>query len=240
MVVKSNMNLLSKPSIMVFFLLISIFGFFSCSTTPENPVNKLRKSLIDVQSYSIMLEDMKTEGMFSKRYFHKYRVVQDTDSSTTGWEEVSEKYYRANENYLGMVLISKVDGVVDPSVSPPGYNYVGNSQYGKWVDDGRGGSFWEFYGKYAFFSHLFGGWYRPIYRTDYGNYSRYKSQRRPYFGRNNEYGSKGSIVKQKKPNFYERKMAKTNVSKKSFSNKVSKRVGRSRTSYRGRSGSWGK
>ena len=238
--VEPHMNSLSKTKMIFLFSVVCLSCFLSCSTTPENPINKLKRSLNDVASYSIILEDMKEEGMFSKQYFHKYRIIRDDDSQISGWEEVSEKFYRLNENYLGMVLISKVDGIVDPTVSPPGYNYVGNQQYGRWVDDGRGGSFWEFYGKYAFFTSLFGGWYRPIYRTDYNDYSSYRSQRRPYFGRNNEFGSAGSIVKQKKPGFYERKMAKTTVSKKTFSDRVSKRVGRTRTSYRSRSGSWGK
>lgn len=231
-----------KPFVFQAIFILSILFIFSLSqcSSPEPPLDKMKKDLASATSYSIILEDMREEGMFSKTYYHQYRVIRDNDSRVTGWEEVPKKFYEENKNYLGMTLASKVEGVEDSTVSPPGYNYVGNQQYGHWVNDGRGGSFWEFYGKYAFFSSLFGGWYRPIYRTDYSNYGQYRSQRKPYFGKNNEFGSGGSIVKQKKPDFYQRHMGKASTSRTSFSDKVSQRVGRSRTTYRGRSGGFGK
>ena len=63
------------------------------------------------------------------------------------------------------------------SSAPVGSEYVGNSNYGQWQQGSNGSSFWEFYGKYAMFSHLFsrpmsyGGWSnnrRPSYYHDYG------------------------------------------------------------------------
>ena len=216
-----------------------IFSLPRCNA-PEPPIHRMKQALAGATSYSIILEDMKEEGMFSKTYYHKYRIIQDNDSSLTDWEAVPESYYMAQKNNLGMTLAAKVDGEESNVVAPPGYNYVGNERYGHWVNDDRGGSFWEFYGKYAFFSSLFGGWYHPIYRTDYSNYNRYRGMGRPYYGSQNQYGTGGSIVKQKKPSFYQRQMKKSSASGSAFSNKVSQRIGRSRTSYRSRAGGWGK
>ena len=70
-----------------------------------------------------------------------------------------------------MVIISKgADGSIDHDQHPPGYQYVGNERYGQWRDDRSGGSFWEFYGRYALLSYVIGGFGRPIYRTDWNAY----------------------------------------------------------------------
>jgi hypothetical protein len=59
----------------------------------------------------------------------------------------------------------------------PGSQLVGNPQYGSWQTNSSGGSFWHWYGQYAFFSTLFrspigyGGWSRNrdySYYNDYG------------------------------------------------------------------------
>ncbi len=204
------------------------------------PLERIKQTLKDAPSFSIVLEDMKEEGNFYKSYFHKYRVVQEEEAWTTDWLEVKEEYYKTNENFLGMCLATRKDGEDSSQVSPPGYEHVGDKRYGNWRTDSRGNSFWEWYGKYALFSSLFGGWYRPIYRNDYNSYRGYRSRRAPFYGSRNQYGSRGSIVKKTKPSFYSRHMSKQGSRRASFSNKVSKRVGRTRTSYRGRSGGYGK
>ncbi len=223
-------------------VLLCIFAMVvsGCGKTDELPVKKIQQTLKDVADYSIILEDMKEEGNFFKTYFHKYRVVQNEEAWTTDWLEVPESYYKTNENFIGMSLVTRRDGDVSNYVSPPGYQYVGDSRYGHWRTDSHGSSFWEWYGKYALVSSLFGGWYRPIYMHDYDAYRGYRSSGRPYYGKNNMYGTRGSIVKKAKPNFYSRHMAKQGSRRASFSNKVSKRVGRTRTSYRSRSGGFGK
>lgn len=55
----------------------------------------------------------------------------------------------------------------DGAQSRTGSQLVGNPNYGQWRQSSAGGSFWEWYGKYALFSSLIGGgpWY-------YGDWSR--------------------------------------------------------------------
>ena len=224
-------------------LLISIIAaafFFPGCGSGDLPMKRIRTALKDTPTYSIILEEMKEDGNFFKHYFHKYRVVQGDQSGVTDWMEVPEAYYKTNEAFMGMSLAAKKEGEVSDSIAPPGYQYVGDSRYGRWQSDHTGNSFWEFYGKYALFSSLFGGWYRPIYRNDYDTYRRYRSRNAPYFGRNNQYGTNGSVTKRNKPDFYARRMASERVKTASFKDRVAKRTGRTRTGFRGRAGGFGK
>jgi hypothetical protein len=222
---------------------IAMLLLSGCSTgRSQPPIEKLKQNLKDVPTYSIVLEDMKTEGNFRERYFHKYRIVfpEESEQGTTDWLEVQPDYYQTNEPFLGMTLAAKKAGEMSSSVSPPGYQYVGDERYGRWRQDSRGSSFWEFYGKYALFSQLVGGFGRPIYRNDYDEYRQYRSRGTPYFGRNNQYGTNGSYTKQTKPNFYSRRIARSNAKRASFKDRVAKRTGRTRTGFRSRSGGFGK
>lgn len=200
------------------------------------PLDGLKKTLKDEPTFSVLLEDMKEEGVFSKSFFHKYLVVQPEGSWKTDWMQVPESYYQTKQPYMGMTLLAKKDGVFDDVPSPPGYAFVGDPQYGRWKEDAGGGSFWEFYGKYAFFTSLFGGWYHPVYRTDFDGYRKYKKKNKPYFGSNAQFGSNGKIVKQKKPGFYAARTGAASVSKNSFKDKI----GRTKTGFRSRAGGKGK
>lgn len=210
------------------------------SGSGEAPIKRIIKSLAQEPTASVILEDMKTEGTFTTQYLHKYRIVLPEEKQTTDWLQVPQKYYKAHAGHLGMSLYTKKDGEEQAGIAPPGYAYVGDSRYGQWRDDGRGGTFWEWYGKYALFSSLFGGWYRPIYRPDFDMYSGYRNRRTPFFGRRNQFGTRGTVARRAKPNFFSRRQAKQNLQKSTFKQRVSKRVGRTRTGFRSRGGGWGK
>ncbi|MCP3957829.1 MAG: hypothetical protein GY719_08255 [bacterium] len=205
--------------------------------TPPDPLARLREQLARYPQYSVILQDMKTSGSFSTDYYHQYRVVngqddQEGDVSFTDdlldWERVGKKHYQRYEPYLGMVILSKdEDGQVTGAQFPPGYQYVGNERYGRWRTSSSGGSFWEFYGKYALMSHMFGTFSRPVYRDDWGSYRTTRGQGRPYFGKSREFGTGGSHTKTTNPTFFERQKARQRSSGDRFSNKVRDRTKRS-------------
>jgi hypothetical protein len=219
---------------------IAVLALLTACGGSQLPIERLKSSLQDQSTYSILLEDMKGEGNFFKKYYHKYRVVQADESWISEWLEVPKDYYRDHQNFLGMSLAASKEGEESNEVAPPGYQYVGDKRYGRWRTDSHGRSFWEFYGQYAFFSTLFGGWYRPIYSTDYDGYLQHRRRGAPYYGRGNVYGTSGSVVQKTKPNFYQRHVARSQVQRASFKDKVAKRVGRTRTGYRSRGGRIGK
>jgi len=232
-------HLFRRINILLFITTAAVLFLYGCGGG-DLPVEKIKKALKDTPAYSIVLEDMKEEGNFFKKYYHKYRVIREEQAGTTDWMEVPEDYFQTNQAFLGMSVAVKKEGETSSTVSPPGYQYVGNSRYGHWRTDHRGNSFWEFYGKYALFSSLFGGWYRPIYRSDFDMYQQYRARNVPYFGRNNEYGTNGSVSRKNKPDFFARRTTAERMKKASFKDRVARRTGRTRTGFRGRAGGIGK
>ncbi len=224
-----------SPVVLVGFLLWA----WGCGG-PRNPVEEMQKSLARAPEYTITLEDMQEKGSFFPDYYHKYKVVQGGRQRVTGWIEVPESVYRRYEAFLGMALAAKSDKGVNNTPHPAGYHHVGNPHYGRW--DNRGGSsFWVFYGQYALMRDLMGGGGRSIQRADYNDYRTYRDRGRPYYGRNREWGTQGSVTKKQKPTFYERRKQATARRKSSFSQKVRSRTGRSRSGFGSRSrGGFGK
>ncbi len=227
--------------IFLLFLFISVL-FLNCKTT--NPVQELiRTDLQHVPEYTIILEDMDQKGFFSKDYFHKYKILTGTGDTTnfgvnervTDWINVPGRFYQQNEQYLGMAIASKVPGgEIIQTANPPGYQYIGDSRYGEWRTDERGNSFWEFYGKYALFQNLLFGSSTPglldnrrIERGDFESYRRSREQNRPFFGRNNEYGTWGTQTEKNKPSFFERNKQRMAQRRADFSSRVRSKIGRS-------------
>ncbi|MFQ5822599.1 MAG: hypothetical protein ACE5JB_00925 [bacterium] len=233
----------------ILWLLLALLTISCASSTP---IERLRRQLDKYPEYSIILEDMKEEGNFFKDYFHRYKIVYAEkignpdsliyQSQISDWDKVNKREYEKYRNYLGMVLASKSrDSEVTNAQYPPGYQYVGDPRYGNWRRDERGNSFWEFYGKYAFFSHMFGMFGRPIYRSDWNTYRDYRSRGTPYYGPNREYGTNGSYTKHTNKSFFERRKQKELAKKARFSQRVKNRARRSRMSgLRRRSGGFGK
>ena len=212
-----------------------------CSA-PTSPVEELKAQLKTVPDYNIILEDMREEGTFFPAYYHKYKIVQGDQTWSTDWRKVPQEFYSKNENFLGMTLASKTDGEESSTPHPAGYNYVGNEKYGQWKSDNRGNSFWEFYGKYALMRDVFGLAGRTIFRNNYNQYRGYRSQNRPYYGpTGKEYGTNGTVTKQRNPTFFERRRARNVASQQRFRRKFQSRVGRSSgASMRSRSFGFGK
>jgi len=181
----------------IFFIIL----VYSCSRTCESdysepiksPVDEIIKVMSDVPTFSVILYDMNTEGSIFKEYYHQYKIIFEESNGEmkeeiTEWEPVGEDFFNANLNNMGMEIAAKgEDGKISKGVSPPGYGaYVGNDKYGHWVQR-DGGSFWEFYGKFAMMNAMFNMMAYPIRRSYYNDY------RGGYYGTGRSYyGPKGS------------------------------------------------
>jgi hypothetical protein len=217
-------------------LLGAVLFLVSCGGGKEftkSPVDILIRDMSSEPIFSIILYDMDVEGNFSKTYKHQYQIITEKDSipqeRLTDWYTVSKDFFTYHENNMGMEIASKGrDGKVSKGASPAGYsNYVGNPQYGQWKQR-DGGSFWEFYGKYAMLSsmfHMFSYPARYSYWNDYRSnyYGRGRSYYGPTTGGRSMYGTYSNYNQKTRPNSrYTRTSA--------FKNKVNSRVQRSSSS----------
>ncbi len=225
----NNMKKLAFP------LLLSVF-IAACggdTAFKKTPVDELIIKLDKEKEFTIILADMDVESQtFSTTYKHRYKVITNGLDSMpkeelTDWYVVDKNFFQKHANDLGMEVCSKSDGKVEKVVSPPGYsNYVGNSRYGSWQNDGSGNSFWAFYGQYAFMSSMMGLMTNPVYRSGYQDYRGYRTAGQPYYGRTSTgapaYGTYSAHSQATNPNFHNRLNSNS-----AFRNKVNNAVSRS-------------
>jgi len=220
-------------------VVFALTGLWGCGPG-QPPLDEIRQRLADKSTYSVVLENMKQEGTFFKEHYHQYQIATPDKTWATGWLEVPKEFYQRYAMYLGMTVAGMKDGEPLMAAAPPGYQYVGDPRYGRWRS-GPGGEYWAFNRNTPLFDELEIDIDFPhIYRGDYRKYRSSHSKGVPYFGSKGQFGTQGSYTKKAKPNFFQRQQAKANIKSASFSEKVSKSIGRTRTGYRGRSGGRGK
>ena len=151
-------------------------------------------------------KDGTTEGPLFKSLQNRFQGIKDNTQQFPSWKEKYTELVAitngANLSIFNDALSDTVNVIADLSrgelarvnaVSQEaeqkmnksadygaGGQYIGNPHYGRW-SHGSGGSFWAWYGQYAFFSSMFGG--RRHYYNDWGRnrgYSYYHD-----YGRNN-------------------------------------------------------
>lgn len=170
-------------------ILLSLWGCSSNEDFKKNPVDVIIRDMSkEVESFSIILHDMEVEGTFTRDYKHQYKVIKEIKGQPveeiTSWHTVSKTFFQQHENDMGMEIAARdKDGKLSKNAAPPGYsNYVGNPQYGQWVDNGNGNMMWSFFAQYAMMSMMFNMMAMPAYRSGYNDF------RSNYYGRNSYYG----------------------------------------------------
>ncbi len=226
----------------------------------KTPVDNIIKELSAEQNFSVILFDMDYLEQ-NKTYRHKYNVLIEKNDSihvrNFDWVDVSDTYFNANIDNMGMEIALKKDGKVSKAAAPAGYsNYVGNEKYGQWKQR-DGNRFWEFYGKYAFMSSMFRMTMFPVRYSYWNNYhSNYYRSGRSYYGPSingsNMYGTNSNYTKSNTSSVWNKKPSnfKSSIrSKVSQSAAASKRATQQRTrsssrysrsSTRSRGGGYGK
>ena len=197
-------------------VLIVASALLSCGRG-RDPVEQLKRDLYRYPEFSLIVDDLRVEEGFFPDYFIQFRALTAKGQRVAGrdtlvyedrkldWMQVREEVFGRYQHYLGMVVASKsLDGATTGvrQAHPPGYQHVGNSQYGSW----GGGGFWQFYGQYAFMSHMLGG--HRIGRDDYNGYRRSHDRGRPYFGPTkggrSTFGTAGTVTQKTRPAFAQR------------------------------------
>jgi hypothetical protein len=119
-------------------------------------------------------------------FFHKYVDIRNGVETKGDWQKVSEEVYDANEENLGMTIISKPYGQYEEEVSlvasPAGMDKVGNPRYGRWETGPDGRRRWSFLETYAFYHLIFGGRRHYYYHDNWTGWRRDYRGRKPYYG----------------------------------------------------------
>jgi hypothetical protein len=236
------------------FIAVTLFSYVTdCGDSVKDPLPKIVQSLEDVSTASVILSEMRTEGDLSSLHFHKYLVLAeqkkedgspDLQRTQTDWLQVPEDVYKEREPLLGMTVYSKKEGQTSDAALPPGYQYVGDSRYGSWQRDSSGNQVWHWLAGYAMLSYLTGN--RPIYDRDYRRYRQERSMGRGHvwYGPKDRkgsqsFGTKGTVTRNQRPDFYQRRMQKEASQKASFTDKVNNRLGRTSAASKPRSAASG-
>lgn len=225
---------------LIILLIFSILTGCGGKEFKKNPVDLIVKDLPTTKVFSIILNDMDIEGTFFKKYKHQYKIIKEREAGNpeeyiSGWYEVDETFFKRNTQNMGMEIVSRgEDGKLNKSASPPGYNnYVGNERYGSWQTNNSGGSFWAFYGQYAFMSSMFNMMAYPVRRSYYNDYrTNYYGTRRTYYGPKTNNGTSYYGTNSK---FSQSTNSRSRWSSKnsSFKNRVAGRTSRSSSRYGG-------
>ena len=108
----------------------------------------------------------------SIKTYHKYRILKDKKVEDTDWVEVNPDDFEKKNDSIGIAIESKPYGYFEEDKIHSGFpaemNYINNSRYGEWKNE-NGNTFWQWYGKYAFISSIFGGNEKRYYQNDYNN-----------------------------------------------------------------------
>lgn len=238
-------------AILIITLFIACNGTKPAYKVDKNPVEEIALKILPTE-HSVVLNDMDIEetDKFIK-YKHKYTILKvEKDSlivDSTDWKPVSEKYFLAHENDLGMEILSYHNGKLNKVAKPVGYDWaIGNPKEGEWVvekDSVKHTSKKVWRPRVG--SMLFWYWMlrRPTPYRSYNNYGSYRGTR-PYYGygsnKKYSYGTRSKYQEERRSGYYGRVRTSSAWTKHSKTRtRKTSRYKRS-SSTRGRSGGFGK
>lgn len=188
--------------ISLYTLLILIFLGLSKSLSPSAQKaiyiqnEKVYSGLFQGAPLSLILVDMFQAGFLIKTYYMKFKIVHGFKQSETIITRTSKKYWTANKDKIGMSLFRRYERDNRESVvpMPPGTLYIGDPAFGGWKFRNSGKREWYFHRAYRHFPFQF-FWddFRPTYEF-YEKLQIYLKNEKPFFGLNQEFGTKGSIT----------------------------------------------
>lgn len=228
-----------KPVVaLVIFGLFLVGGLCTMSTSNRSSskassLAQIERAMQGVPSYSVTVADASKSGNFLSSYGLQYAIEQQGEVALTDWFSVDEQEYNAFAPKRGMTVLTYKDGVRNATVAPPGYQHVGDPQYGSWERDSSGNSFWVFYGQYRLMSDMMGmALGGRMSQNDYNNYRRTSTTPPP--------PPPGKA--QERNNFYNSRMKREAAANTAFASRVNQRIGRTAasTSTRSRGASAGK
>lgn len=192
----------------LYFTLIIFYLGLSKALSPTElgmdyvPNERGLSKVIPGQNVSVILTDTHATGFLIKTYYQKYRLVHGFQGVEEMIVRTSRDFAIKNRGNIGMSLFRRQEGTEETLPMPPGVTYVGNRGYGEWRSDKKGIMRWRFYRAYKNLPRYLGwGRWRPDV-SFHEDYISFRERKKTYYGKNNEFGTKGTITKVNFPNFF--------------------------------------
>ncbi len=145
---------------------------------------------------AILVDQFKT-GLLVKTYYQKYRLVYPFKLPEYKVFRTSSKFWKSNQQNLGMSLYSRDDKENSEQLVPlpPGSIFLNNSAYGNWVMENSGTKVWQFHHVYQhFYKHLGWGEFRPSFEF-YKELMIHLENNQAYYGPSAIFGTSGEVTK---------------------------------------------
>ncbi|WP_040314766.1 hypothetical protein [Bacteriovorax sp. BAL6_X] len=144
---------------------------------------------------SVILERDFSTGALIKTYHHRYQIIHAFKAPQRINVRISREFFLENQANIGMSLFRRYENDVSSTVPmPPGSIYIGSPAYGTWRTSDSGQKVWRFHRTYKNFPQLFHwGDFTPTYEF-YRRMIVLEKANSPFYGLNNEFGTKGSVT----------------------------------------------
>jgi hypothetical protein len=196
----------------IYLALVMIFLTFAKSNLlTEDTRPLLRDSLslaamIPGKPVSAVLVDTYTRGLLIKTRYLKFRLVYSFKPAETKIFRAQRRFAKDNLKNLGMSLFNRDESGRQTLIpTPPGFMYVGESEYGHWSFLDSGARIWIFHSVY---NHLYTdfawGEYAPT-DAEYEKARQYLEVGKPFYGSNNNFGIDGDVTRNGFPDYFEEK-----------------------------------
>lgn len=156
---------------------------------------------------TMILIDIHSTGFVIKTYYHKYKIIYGFQSYEELIVRTSKQFSQKYKDFIGMSVFrrSRDNNQVDFTPLPPGSIFIGNKSFGNWVKKGKEQKKWKFFRVYRQIPQYL-GWneFTPTLTT-YEQIKAHQNQKKPFYGSNDEFGTKGSISQKAFPKYFERK-----------------------------------
>lgn len=173
--------------------------------------NESLSKLIPGSHVSVILTDIHSTGFLIKTYYQKYKIVYGFQSYEELIVRTSKLYKEYGEKFIGMSVFrrDKEVGTEDYTPLPPGSTFIGDKNFGRWVNHNSGEKVWTFFRAYRQIPDYLGwGDFVPTAK-DAAKINLHRQEQKPYFGPNNEFGKDGSVTKKSFPKYFERQKPET-------------------------------
>jgi len=168
------------------------------------------EKLITTAPVSVILIDVHSTGFLIKTYYHKYKLVHGFQTFEELIVRTSSAFKEKNKENIGMSIFRRYEknNRTETNPLPPGALFIGDKNFGSWVNQDSGDKRWEFYRVYRYIPKYL-GWidFKPTYKF-YQKLLLHKNQNKPFYGFNDEFGVNGSLTKKAFPNYFKRHLPK--------------------------------